>query len=364
MAVVVKGKRILSSGVTSKETGVQHSGTHTAARFFIAHLEDSATVIGYRYAREGKISQTTDADEVVGHRLTLKAPSSGFSDFQKDRFESYGRSLAIWKRMLVEFDWQKDEVIISFLDLDRDADAPTEETGVGWRERVRSRSDQAARSMSRILVGQGFMVREPTSATMVTLKDEFNGTVLIFKYPHSRTKDEAGVVEAYDKWIPMLADVCARDTKTKADALAEGDLTTVFFTKSKNFMPALYEVTPSFRMIVPKRAKAGHLYFASPTYRACRALGRQYKKYFEILRKPMRAWGVEGHSLILEYKKGAGGKVVDDSYLRNVSLYSEKLMKKFNLKCFLQHEPDSRAIIVTFYDGVDEWHTARIKRMA
>lgn len=354
----------MGKSVTSREQGVLHSGTHTAARYFLSHLEDAQTVIGYRLPREPKIEQLLEEDGVVGHSLRLKAPKLGFSEFQKDRFESYGRSLGIWKRMVVEFEWLDDEVLVLFRDAESDEAGEPGETAGGLRERMRSRVDKAARRMSSALVAQGFMVREPSEATMVTLKDEFHGTVLVFKYPTSREHDKAGITDAYDKWVPMLADVYSRETKTLADTMADGELTKVFFTRNKSFLPSLYEVTPSFKMIVPKQTKTRNLLLAPTSYSACRALAKQYRQHFDILRRPYKAWGVEGHSLILQYKKGAGGKVVDDSYFRNVSLFSEKLMKKYGLQCFIQHEPTARAIVVTFHTGAKDMHTGFERRVA
>ena len=58
----------------------------------------------------------------------------------------------------------------------------------------------------------------------------------------------------------------------------------------------------------------------------------------------------------MDYKKGAGGKVVDDSYIYNVRLMAEKLMKQYHILASIKHHRETRSLVVTFYTGsADKW---------
>lgn len=317
--------------------------THTAAHYFLKFLEDSVGVLGYRSPKSPQVEPSYRDGKQVGHHLFLPRGGSDFSDLLKQRIEAYGASLSLWGPVEVSFDWTAAGCLVDFVPR---GDVPSTSKP---KAKTRGRHQRTAGGMGRLLQDSGFMVREPTPARVVTLGGEYSGTAVVFKRP--------GTAQHDDQWVPMLADVFARDSSLKADLMADGDMKTVFFTGNRRYAPSLFERTPTLRLLVPKSPR-NRFALASRTYRACLAVAKHYRGHFLIPRRPLSAWAVQGHSIILEYRKGSGGRVVEDAYYRNVNMLAERLMRKFGLNCALQYQPATRALVVTFFDQGDAWFGA------
>jgi hypothetical protein len=337
--------------------------TLAAAGHFLQFLRDTASITGYSPGNHVRIRELLDQKGVSGHEITLSPPRNGFTPDQKDSMQAYATSLTYWRKLLVEIDWEKPEVLVAFR---KQGEETPEEAGqkAPLKARVKGRAYIATRAIADVLVSQGFMVREPIQVDLVTLKSKHSGWAVVVKYPGLKATDLAGVTAAYDKWVPRLADIFARQGGLSFETVREGQATTIFFTKDRSYVSTLYDTGVTFRILVPK--KSGRLdlvFFMNPTYRACRALRSQYKKDFVISTRPMLAWGVSGHSLAMRYKPGAAGKIADDSYMWNVRLMAEKLMKKYRLQALVKHQKDSRCLVVTFYTGAaDPWSSTPVQR--
>jgi hypothetical protein len=329
-----------------------------AAGYLLNHLIEISSVTGYNPPRTLRIQEILDEHGVAGHSIMLPAPRNGFTQEQREAIENYSTTLTYWHHLLVEVDWIDKGVKVIF----RRADEPEEEQKekekkLTLREKLRGPAYRAVRTMGQILVEQGFMVREPVEVCMVTLESRFNGWAIMVKYPGTPKDDKAGIMTAYDKWVPLLADAFARSEEVKSETVKDGIISTVFFTKDKRYVASMYDTSKMLRMFAPKKSLISDpVFFTKSTFRACRALAIRYKKDFIISKRPMAAWGAQGHSILMTYKKGAAGKLVDESYMYNVRLMTEKVMKKFHLQASIKHYAESRSLIVTFYNAsFDKW---------
>lgn len=323
--------------------------TSSAAAHLIGYLTETARKTGIS-ASKIEVERLPADDGVAGHVLTVPAPAKGFSDELRSAIELYGRTLTYWKKLLIDFKWGEDRVLIT---LHRQPEKEAEGEKQGFGDRLMPRTLKAARAMGKTLTNQAFMAREPAKVTMITLDKAFGGVAFIVKPPYSRVKDHAGIEAAYEKWVPLLADIYARDFKIKAETMKEGDFTTIFFTADKGYVSSMYDLKPQFRLVTPKSKKGRGPIFSSSTYRACKAIASQYGKHFTVAAKPVPAWGVLGYSIILRYKPGAGGKIADDSYMENVRMRAEKLMKQFHVQGVIRHQHETRSLVVTFFTGLE-----------
>ena len=312
-------------------------------------------VSGYRPPKDAKVHELLGEGGVMGHSLFLPCPKSGFTDYQRMAIQAYANSLTYWRKLVLELDWGDDGVkVVLRKNLEGDADLQTDERP-GLRERLRGPAYLATKRMGQALVNNGFMVREPIPVSLVTLAGKFDGYGILLRYPGGGQRDAAGVTLAYDTWVPMLADVFAREQSLRTEVIKDAGSTTVFFTRNKGFISSLYTTRFDYHILVPRKRKLADriVLFAPASVRACRALAGRYKRDFNV-GKPLPAWNVYGHSLIMSYKKGADGRIADDAYFANVKLMSEKLMKRFYVLAMVNHEPQAHTIVVTFYSGTND----------
>lgn len=335
--------------------------SYGAAKHLIDHLRDSEAVMGYAPVG-ARISELLDEDELLGHSVTLPVPPRGFTDDQRERIKAYAQSLSYWDELLVEFEFGPDTLLVAFHLVKGEE---PESVATSLRERIREwltpKGFKVARRVGLSLAEQGFKVREPTTAMLVTLTKRFTGHALMVKYPIARSNDEAGICDVYDRLVPRIADVFARSSRLRSEAEIEDDVVTIFFTTNQRYVSSLYEAITQFRIILPRPKTCGWFdfrLFARPTYRACKALSSKYRKGFLMMKRPLPVWGGFGHCLILHYKRGAGGKVVDDSYVSVVRRMTERLMRRFKLRATLQLKPATRTIVVTFFNRADERYSA------
>lgn len=330
-----------------------------AIGYLINHLEELSPQTGYHPPRNPVIREILDEHGSAGHSVTFPAPKKGFTAEQKDAIETYSNTLTYWHRLLVEVDWTADGVTISFKRPEETDEEREKEKTLSFREKLKGQAYRAVRTMGQALVDHGFMVREPVEVAMVTLDARYNGWAIMMKYPTARTSDEAGIQKAYDKWVPLLTDAFARAEQIKGESVKDGVVTTIFFTKDKRYVSSIYDKRKMLRIFVPRqRLLFDPIFFTKATFRACGMIARRYKKDFNVSKRPMNAWGVSGHSILMNYKKGAGGRLVDESYLYNVRLMTEKVMKKYHLQASIKHHADTRSLVVTFFIGAnDKWST-------
>jgi len=330
-----------------------------AIGYLINHLSDISAHTGYIPPRNPKVHEILDEKGVAGHSITLPAPKKGFSPEQRDAIESYSNTLTYWHHLLVELDWRDDGVVVSFKRPEQTEEDREKEKRLTLRERMKGAAYRAVRKMGQSLVEHGFMVREPVEVCMVTLDARYNGWAIMVRYPGQAKNDEAGIHKAYDKWVPLLTDVFARAEAIKGETVKDGTVSTIFFTKDKNYVSSIYDKSATLRIFAPKRiAIFDPMFFRKSTFRACKMVAGRYKKDFNVSKRPMNAWGVQGHSILMTYRRGAGGRVVDESYIYNVRLMTEKVMRKFHMQASIKHHADTRSLVVTFYSGSqDKWST-------
>ncbi|MBI1756317.1 MAG: hypothetical protein HY248_04930 [Fimbriimonas ginsengisoli] len=342
-------------------TGIASGPSYHAIRYLIDHLRASGKAIRYTLKADPPIKEIIDEGGTAGHWVALPAPTGGFSEAQKARIEGYAQTLTYWRKLMLEIDWRERDVVIAFRAPSEAPAAEGEEQSFAerFREWMLDKGFKVARGIGRNLVGQGFKVREPVPATLVTSTHQVNGYALMLRYPFDRSDDHAGITEVYDRMVPLLADVFAHEAGMQSETLREADVTTVFVTRSKRYVSTLYEPRFDFRFITRRRTARGFFedwFTLRATIRACRALRAKYKKGFTMF-KPMPALGVRGHMLAMIYKKGAGGVVVDEAYILAVSRMTEKLMERFHLQASVRHRPENRMLQVTFYSGIDvDWN--------
>jgi len=330
---------------------LSRSGDHTssAVGFLLGYMRDAPPSLGLNRLKPRTERFSDSEGAIAGHIVFIPVPEGGFSEGQASALEVYARSLTYWRRIRVELEWTDEEIRVHF----RRPEAPqldAEEEKARWSDRFQSRVNRGIRAVGKSLAEQGFMLREPASVSMITLERTYRGVAILVKYPYSSIKDRAGIEKAYEKWVPVLADVFAREFKVRAETMRENEFTTIFFTADPGYVSSLYDPKPRLRMLTP-RGPMKRSPFGSSTSRACRALAREYTKYFTTAVKPIPAWGAQGHSMVLRYKPGAGGKIADDSYFGNVKLRAEKLMKHYHVQGAIRQHSDDRLIIVTFFAG-------------
>lgn len=339
--------------------------TSRAAKHLIQHLSECKNLFGIRTDKEATIKPIETPESRSGHRVALKAPFKGFSDACRERIENYGQAVAVWHNVNFSIDWSEKTVEVSFL-------LPEH---VEWREKPKfihrvkrwcadlfqPRTLKTLRALGQLFVENGFRVHEPFCAKLVMLKGEFVGYALMLRYPFELENDRAGVALTYDMMIPLLADAVALERRLKAEIQKSEGTTIIFFTKSRRYKPSLYGLKPAFRL-VSSRAKVWspkHLAFLQgSTYRACKKLFGEYKKDFTTTKRPVPALGKKGHTVPLHYKPGAGGRVVDDSYVLTVGRMTEKISHRYGLQASVVHQNDDKVILVTFYTGRDsDWQS-------
>ena len=342
---------------TRRSTAGSDAPASAAIGYLLNYLADTSKITGYIPPKHPPIREILDEHGVAGHQTVLPAPKNGFAAHQREAIESYAKTLTYWRNLLVELEWGPKEVVITFTrPAEQDEEEQQGEKKFTLREKLKGKAYRAVRYIGQILVNQGFMVREPVRVQLLTMTERFSGYAIMMKYPGTGN-DEAGIVKAYDKWVPQLSDAVARSHEVRTECQKDGQITTIFFTPNRRYVSSLYETTRQFRIFVPHpRTRIDLMFFTKGSYRACRNLAQRYRKDFDITKKPLPAWGVTGHSLVMNYKKGAAGKLVDDSYLYNVRLMTEKLMKRFHLQGSIKHIAETKSLIVTFYQhSADRW---------
>lgn len=334
-----------------------------SVRQFIEHLEESGAVLDYRVSSD-VVPKIIERDStVIGHSVDFRSPKSGFPEAFRDRVEAYGRALSICQQLQMQVAWKEDSGHAEFL-LAGEAQAGRK---IVLRERIwlamQPKAYRALLELGRTLVNKGFRVREPFAARLVMIERDYHGYAIVLRYPQPRGEDEAGIQASYDRVVPLIADAFARQYRLKAESEREGDVTSIFFTGHKSYVSSLFGTRPQFRLVAKRPRVWTPLEFSlfqGSTYRACRKLVQKYKKDFVVAKKPFETAGVLGHSVILQYKPGAGGKVVDDSYLLTLGRMAEKLKDEYRIQAAVRRSPEANSIVVTFYSGRHpEWKTSR-----
>lgn len=337
--------------------------TGRAAKHLLQHLDECKGMFGIRTDKEAVISSLPESDTRPGHRLALKAPFKGFNDSSRDRIENYARAIAVWHNVDFIVDWKEKAVEIKF-------SLPEQ---IEWKERPRLRQRiktffrnltlpktvRSLNALGQMFTDNGFRVRDPFTAKLVMLDREYQGYAIQLRYPFDSASDKAGIKETYDQLVPLIADAAALEYKIKAEIQRSDDTTTIFVTKSRRYKPALYGTKPVFRLVAtrpkfwtPKQFSL----FQGTTFRACRKLFSEYKKDFITTKRPVAAIGKRGHTIPLHYRPGAGGRVVDDSYVLTVGKMTEQLSRRLGLQASVVHQDDAKVILVTFYTGREtEW---------
>ncbi len=334
--------------------------TFVAIRFLIDHIKASKSLITYTIKTDPVVKEILDQDGKAGHWITLPTPPDGFTPLQRDRIESYAEALTYWRRLILEIDWREKEVMIAFRaphdgrdDMDDEHAPPLKER---LRDLLKEKDYKVARELGRGFVNQGFKVREPVPASLVSMDSKVNGHAVLLRYPYKGEVDEAGIGKAYDTMVPRLADVYARENGMACETVKDEEFSTVFVTKKRKFISSLYESRPQFRMITRRqsfRQTTESFFTMFKTLRACRIIKRRYKNDFVFFR-PMPAMGLHGHTLAMIYRDRVAGHVVEGAYLKTITNMTEKLMNQYNLRASIQHRPESRAIQISFYSGIDE----------
>ena len=323
--------------------------TSSAVGFLLGYMKDAPPSLGLNRLKPRAERFSDSEGAIAGHTVFIPVPKGGFNEEQASALEVYARSLTYWRKIRVEFEWNEEEIRVHFRRPET-AEAAAEEEKARWTDQFQSRTFKGIRAIGKALAEQGFMLREPANVSMITLDRTYRGMAILVKYPYSNVKDRAGIEKAYDKWLPALADAFAREFKVRSETIREDEFTTVFFTADPGYVSSLYDPKPRLRMITPRGPMKRSL-FGSSTSRACRALAREYSKYFTTAVKPIPAWGAQGHSMVLRYKPGAQGKIADDSYFGNVKLRAEKLIKHYHVQGAIRQQADERIIVVTFFTG-------------
>jgi hypothetical protein len=131
------------------------------------------------------------------------------------------------------------------------------------------------------------------------------------------------------------------------------DLTTLVFTRDRHYVSSLYDSLPQFRIALPKRKSIFSkdiAFFTRRSYRACKKLSVQYRNDFIMPRRPNPMWDDTGYCMVMLYKKGAAGKLVDTSYGTAVTSMAHLLAKKYRLRAAIEVHPEIRSIVANFSD--------------
>jgi hypothetical protein len=67
-------------------------------------------------------------------------------------------------------------------------------------------------------------------------------------------------------------------------------------------------------------------------------------------RRPNPLWDETGYCMVMLYKRGAAGKVVDASYGNAVTAMAHQLAKKHRLRASIEVRPEIRSIVANFSD--------------
>jgi hypothetical protein len=204
-----------------------------------------------------------------------------------------------------------------------------------------------------ILSEKSFKVREPTEVHLFTREKTFRGYAIQVRYPFSRGDDLAGINKAYDRILPMIADAFAREHGLRAEVVRHDEVTTLFFTRDRDYVSSLYDNAQQIRIPLPRKKSilaTDVAFFSRRSYRACRLLRNHYKDDFIMPRRPNPLWDDSGYCLVMLYKKGAAGKLVDSSYANAVSNMLHALAKKHRLKASIEVRPEIRTIVANFSD--------------
>ena len=326
--------------------------SYEAARHLVDFLGELSKRTGYR-PHGVKIHEWQDDSEGSGHKVSLPAPAKGFSEFQLDCIQGYAEGLAYWRQVISELHQLEKSVEVKFrLDL-----TPQESQSLKLRDRVRRvfmpRELKLSRLLAHILTEKGFKVREPTRVVLITRDKTYRGFALQVRYPFARGDDEAGVNTTYDRLLPMIADAFAREHRMRSEVVRNGDITTVFFTRDRDYVSSLFDSVPQFRIALPQRKSVlskDVAFFARRSYRACRKLRIRYTRDFIMPKRPNPLWDESGYCLVMLYKRGASGQVVDSSYGNSVTTMAHQLAKEYRLKASVEVRPDIRSIVANFSD--------------
>ncbi len=328
--------------------------SYEAARHLIDFLDDLGKRTGYR-PHGAKINEIREDAHHSGHSVSLPTPAKGFSEFQLECINRYSQGLAYWRDVSSELAELEKTVEVRFrFNLTKE-----DKQKLGFREKLRRlvmpRDHKLALLVAHVLAEKSFKVREPTEVVLITRDKTYRGYGLQVRYPFDRGKDLAGVSQAYDKILPMIADAFAREHKLCAEAVCQEDLTTIVFTRQKDYVSSLYDHVPQFRIALPRKKSilaTDVAYFTRKSYRACKKLSAHYKNDFIMPKKPNPLWDETGYCMVMLYKKGAGGKLVDASYGNAVTTMAQQLAKKYHLRASIEVRPDIRSIVANFSDRV------------
>lgn len=322
--------------------------SYEAARHLIDFLDDASRRTGYRPSG-AKIQEMANE----GHVLSLPTPPKGFSEYQLECIQGYAQGLAYWRDVCSELSQLEKSVEIRFRITLSDKESQSLKLGDKVRRAVMPRDKKLARLVGQILAGKGFKVREPIPVVLITRDRTYRGYALQVRYPFERGQDQAGVSAAYDRLVPMIADAFAREHGLRCEVQRHGDLTTVFFTRERAYLSSLYEAVPQFRIALPKRKSVLSKdvgFFWRKSYRACKALRSQYGEDFIMPRRPNPLWDDSGYCVVMLYKRGAAGSLVDSSYSHAVSNMALQLAKRHRIKASIDVRPEIRTIVANFSD--------------
>jgi hypothetical protein len=326
--------------------------SYEAARHLVDFLDDLSKRTGYR-PHGAKINELVEEDKHSGHSVSFPTPAKGFSDYQMECIQGYAEGLAYWRDVCSELTQLEKAVEVRF----RLTLSPEDKNALSFQEKIRRifmpRDKKLALLVGHILAAKGFKVRQPTEAVLITRERVCRGFGLQVRFPFSRGEDLAGVNQAYDRVLPMIADAFAREHGLRAEAVKHDDFTTIMFTRDKSYISSLYDTIPQFRIALPRRKSilaTDIAYFTRRSYRACKKLSSQYKNDFIMPRRPNPLWDETGYCMVMLYKRGAGGRVVDESYGRAVTTMAHQLAKKYRLRAAIEVRPEIRSIVANFSD--------------
>jgi len=331
----------------------QDSGpSYDAARHLIDFLDDLGKRTGYR-PQGAKITEIVEQDKQSGHSVSFPAPAKGFSEYQMECIQGYAQGLSYWRDVCSELAKLEKTVEVRF----RLTLTPEDRSKLGTREKIRRtflpRDKKLAMLVAHILAEKGFRVREPTEAVLITREKTYRGFGVQVRYPFERGDDLAGVNQAYDKVLPMIADAFAREHGVRCETVRHDDVTTIVFMKDHSYISSIYDSVPQFRIALPRKKSilaADIAFFTRRSYRACKKLSTHYKNDFIMPRKPNPLWDATGYCMVMLYKRGAAGKLVDSSYGLAVTKMAEQLAKQYRLRASVEVRPEIRSIVANFSD--------------
>ena len=326
--------------------------SYEAARHLIDFLDDLSKRTGYR-PHGAKINELVEEDKQSGHSVSLPAPAKGFSEYQLECIQGYAQGLAYWRDVVSELSQLEKTVEVKF----RLTLSPEDAQSLSFRERLRRlvmpRDHKLALLVAHILAEKGFKVREPTEVVLITRDKVFRGFGLQVRYPFSRGADLAGINQTYDRVLPMIADAFAREHGLRAEAVHTDDVTTIVFMRDRAYVSAIYDNVPQLRIALPRKKSilaTDVAFFTRRSYRACKKLSAHYRNDFVMQKRPSPLWDDTGYCLVMLYKRGAGGKLVDQSYGNAVTNMAHKLAKQHHLRASIHVHPEIRSIVANFSD--------------